>query len=62
MVVGYSVLNIFVESGTTNQPDKDDVASTVRWMHYECVYITCVCKQCCYKSSYGNNFYSVEKS
>ena len=30
MVVGYSVLNIFVESGTTEQPEKDDIASTVR--------------------------------
>ena len=32
MVVGYSVLNIFVESGTTEQPEKDDIASTVRLM------------------------------
>ena len=31
MVVGYSVLNIFfVESGTGEQPEKDDIASTVR--------------------------------
>ena len=35
MVVGYCVLNIFVESGTTKQPEKDDTASTVKWM--------CVC-------------------
>ena len=30
MVVGYCVLNIFVESGTTKQPEKDDTASTVK--------------------------------
>ena len=29
MVVGYCVLNIFVESGTTKQPVRDDTASTV---------------------------------
>ena len=44
MVVGYSVLNIFVESGTTEQPEKDDIASTVSYMDvcvasyvYKCV-------------------------
>ena len=31
LIVGYSALNIFVESGTTTQPVKDDVASTVRY-------------------------------
>jgi len=30
MVVGYSTLNIFVESDTTDQPGKDDIAFTVR--------------------------------
>ena len=29
MIVGYTVLNIFVESGSITQPIKDDVASTV---------------------------------
>ena len=40
MVVGYCVLNIFVESGTTKQSVKDDIASTVLWMClYVCMYI-----------------------
>ena len=46
MVVGYSVLNIFVESGTTEQPEKDDIASTVRYCNvskYMCLYHVCVC-------------------
>ena len=33
MVVGYSVLNIFVESCTVEQPEKDDIASTVSSMY-----------------------------
>ena len=40
MVVGYSVLNIFVESGTVEQPEKDDIASTVSSMYgYIHIYI-----------------------
>lgn len=52
MVVGYSVLNIFVESGTTNQPEKDDVASTVRQNVYVCMY-------CIHGSFNGQGFVEV---